>query len=757
MSIKPVRMYAMDRIARSSYSKRRVVYAASCVMILMSTVFSSVNCSGPAREVPPKAVNGVLDLSSWDFSENGIIDLKGTWEFYWNRLLLPGDFSAENPPLPSGFVKVPGKWNGFVVDGKKIPGMGCATCRLKIKLQKPQRMALKLMTIGTAYRAYVDGVLVSSRGVVSAERNVGRPGVRPVIIGFNPHGDTVELVIQVSNYDYKSGGLLDLNRLGPERDVLNAWGRKAVITLLMLGGILIMGLYHLVVYLLHRKEKAPLYFALLCLFVFVRAIVQDERFALFLFSGNHYELMFKLEFMSWYLAMCFFTLYMGSLFSADFSKKVLAAILGVMLAGSAATLVLPARYHSHLVDPLVLTTLLACVYLVVFAVIVFARKRESANQFMVGLAVLAVTVVNDALNGLNIITTGYMVFGGLFVFIFLQSYLLSRRFAHAIRTSESQALQMEKDNAVLSDVLRKIGVAVNELTDFSRTISDTVRDQRDKMAQQGASLEETSTAIEEVAASTENIAGAIQHQDTAINENGRILTEYVDALKRITDAARQAEGLGKESTARTVQSNRSLGEIIKGMEVIKSSSGSIREFAEIINDIAERTNLLSLNAAIEAARAGESGRGFAVVAEEIGKLADRSISQAKSIQEHIQKTISSIEHETEIITRSTQVISDIESAVGAVSGAIVVILEQCLAQEKMAADIRQNTLSISVSSKEITASTQEQKYTSIEVSKSIEHLNAIMYGVINDTGVLFDSMSALQTQIGSLKSMSERD
>ena len=153
--------------------------------------------------------------------------------------------------------------------------------------------------------------------------------------------------------------------------------------------------------------------------------------------------------------------------------------------------------------------------------------------------------------------------------------------------------------------------------------------------------------MEEVSSSIEQIARNAREQENSIGKNNSILFTYLDSLETITGAARNAQGLSATSMEFMEKGRQRLNGIVEGMKAIKNSSDAVGDITEIINEIAEQSSLLSLNAAIEAARSGAAGRGFAVVADEIGKLADRSISQAKSIQDHIQKTLADINRETE--------------------------------------------------------------------------------------------------------------
>jgi hypothetical protein len=112
---------------------------------------------------------GEMDLTNWDFQKQGYKKLDGNWRFYWKELRPPEDALLEVTYSHYPTIKVPGSWNDFTVDGKKIGGSGYATYALYLHLPpslKGKILTLKIPHMGTAYRLFVDNELLAENGIV---------------------------------------------------------------------------------------------------------------------------------------------------------------------------------------------------------------------------------------------------------------------------------------------------------------------------------------------------------------------------------------------------------------------------------------------------------------------------------------------------------------------------------------------------------------------------------------------------------------
>ena len=399
------------------------------------------------KKISPKAVKGVLDLSYWDFERGDPVNLSGEYAFYWNQLINPEDFTQIRSSAKTDFIAVPSSWNNYEVQGKSIPGDGYATYRLTVLLSKKYNdLAVKLPEMSTSYTLFVNGQKLSSAGVTGKTADSSKPGFRPEIIGFTSNGDSIDFIVQISNFSHKRGGAREPIILGTRKQLQKTKELKIAKDLFLFGSILIMAFYHLGLYFLRRKELSALFFGIFCLLIALRILTTGERYLLLLFPEIDYQLMIKLEYFSFYAAVPIFIQYFNALFSNSFSEIIYRLSSGIGIAFSALVILSPVKVFSNTLGIYQLFTVSMFIYATVILVFASLKKNYEARIFLSGFIILFVLSVNDILYARNVIQSLYLVQLGLFFFIFSQAYLLSRKFSNAFSTVEIQGEKLKQVN-----------------------------------------------------------------------------------------------------------------------------------------------------------------------------------------------------------------------------------------------------------------------------------------------------------------------
>jgi methyl-accepting chemotaxis protein len=265
------------------------------------------------------------------------------------------------------------------------------------------------------------------------------------------------------------------------------------------------------------------------------------------------------------------------------------------------------------------------------------------------------------------------------------------------------------------------------------------------------SSESLASHSEEVSVATSQIASGFVQQFKEVDQSAAATTELSQTLTDVAkntadaagvaqnslDSAREGKTIVEASAADMSSIASTVHESANNIEKLGESSKQIGEIIKVIDDIADQTNLLALNAAIEAARAGEQGRGFAVVADEVRKLAEKTSKATEGISE----MITNIQHKTE-----ASVLSMEEGRVKAEEG--VKTVER--ARESLN-KIVQSTEQCLLTFQAIAAATEEQSAVTDQLSRNLENITTMSKGSQGGIESIRQSTSELAGLAANLK------
>ena len=249
----------------------------------------------------------------------------------------------------------------------------------------------------------------------------------------------------------------------------------------------------------------------------------------------------------------------------------------------------------------------------------------------------------------------------------------------------------------LRSLISKVGEATSAVASSSAEIS--------------ASTEEMAAGSHAQTKQAGEVATAVEEMTKTIVENARTASQTAETSKKAKEAAQK----GGQVVEETIVGMKRISSVVsKSSETVRAlgkSSNQIGEIVSVIDDIADQTNLLALNAAIEAARAGEQGRGFAVVADEVRKLAERTTKATKEIAAMIK-----------------QIQVDTGGAVGSMEEGTKEVENGIVLADKAGSalrDIVQISQNLTAMVSQIAAASEQQSSASEQIAKNVEAISAV--------------------------------
>ncbi|RKP48794.1 methyl-accepting chemotaxis protein [Cohnella endophytica] len=299
----------------------------------------------------------------------------------------------------------------------------------------------------------------------------------------------------------------------------------------------------------------------------------------------------------------------------------------------------------------------------------------------------------------------------------LLGYVISRIIANPLRRVVELVKKVSE-----GDLTQTVNIQTkDEIGNLASSVDAMVRNLRRIVGDILANSESLAAASQQISASSEEIATGNSNQADAAQTISELFNELSSAIHSVARNTELASELS-DSTVRVAKdgeevirsSMESMNEVSGKMSRLEDDSQKIGDIIEVIEDIADQTNLLALNAAIEAARAGEQGRGFAVVADEVRKLAERSSEATKQItgiikgmQENTKQSVAAV-HESATFSRKTgESFKQIAEMVNDAGNKVTEIAAASEEQAAQASTVQEAVESISATTEEAAAASQE--------------------------------------------------
>lgn len=417
-------------------------------IILFVILFTTFTYYRNYQKTMPTSEQGYVDLTDWDFVEQGTVKLDGYWEFYPNRLLTPDEMVR--PDLtPDLYIRVPRGWS-YEDTKEQMQDKGIGTYRLRVKMTPESALyGIKTTYIRNSSKIFVNGVEVGHSGTPAPSDEDGYVSRNiPYTVFFPVEEDEFIIAVQVANLDYSYGGIIQSIHLGTQQHIADQKFKMSFLDTMGISFLLLSSIYYLGIYLKRLHDKSFLYFTIFCFAYTFIVSSSNERLFMQIFPEIPYMLVIRIKFAAIGLGItciCLFVREMGRVFLPTFLMNL---VIASMIAISIVGFVLPGEWFSYAENALVAVTVMVFILMLSFIFRAYMQQqygklnRVSTRLLMVVITLLLVQFATMILYLYSFVNTNIVPIMTLLLFLLCIAAMFAEQYQKAYDDLEMVGLKL---------------------------------------------------------------------------------------------------------------------------------------------------------------------------------------------------------------------------------------------------------------------------------------------------------------------------
>jgi signal transduction histidine kinase len=434
----------------------------------------------------PSADKGVLDLRGIKNPGKFIINLNGKWEFYWGKMLRPFDFKTGNYK-PDYYGKVPSYWTDYPQDSVSTEKYGYATYRLLVLLPDgfDHPLAIDLPVFDSSYDIYLNGKYFGSNGTPGTSADETVPEYKRNFYRINQQSDSLDIIINISNYHHRRGGFWLPAKLGTfqevQKQIANKWAAEWSVMSSLLG----FSVFFLLFFMLSPSEKLLGSFGLTTLGLAVRPLF-TSHFLIYNIVNINWLWLIRLEYLSLFVVLVGWSWFVLYLYPSKLSRISAWGITILYSIAALLTLFTPVAVFSYSILAFYPLMLWQIIYLLYKSFLGSLRKNGLDLVYFLAFILLMAGGLHDlrvslGRAGSNI---GYMLTYIIVLFVFIQTALILYKWIKDFK--EKEKLQNE-----LAFVNRNLELLVSERTQELKKRNEEIEKQNSMIEIKNKQLSDT--------------------------------------------------------------------------------------------------------------------------------------------------------------------------------------------------------------------------------------------------------------------------